>query len=92
MNQPDAVIVDAVRTASGRGKPGGSLHGVHPVDLLATTIRALLDRTGIDPALVDDWATAVAAGLPALTEGEAAAIGRLAAELDHRSSANRGAA
>src|SRR5262245_12916839 len=49
-----AVIVDVVRTASGRGKPGGALHGVHPVTLLATTIRALVDRTGIDPELVDD--------------------------------------
>jgi acetyl-CoA acyltransferase len=49
-----AVIVDVVRTASGRGKPGGALHGVHPVTLLATTIRALVERTGIDPELVDD--------------------------------------
>jgi len=49
-----AVIVDVVRTASGRGKPGGALHGVHPVTLLATTIRALVDRTGIDPELVED--------------------------------------
>ena len=49
-----AVIVDIVRTASGRGKPGGALSGVHPADLLATTIRALLDRTGIDPELVED--------------------------------------
>jgi acetyl-CoA acyltransferase len=49
-----AVIVDIVRTASGRGKPGGALHGVHPTDLLATTIRALIERTGIDPAQVDD--------------------------------------
>jgi acetyl-CoA acyltransferase len=53
-DRPQAVIVDAVRTATGRGKPGGALHGVHPVDLLATTIRALVDRTGIDPVLVDD--------------------------------------
>src|SRR5689334_5983123 len=49
-----AVIVDVVRTASGRGKPGGALYGVHPVDLLAGTIRALVDRNGLDPALVDD--------------------------------------
>jgi acetyl-CoA acyltransferase len=49
-----AVIVDVVRTATGRGKPGGALHGVHPVSLLATTIRALVERTGIDPAVVDD--------------------------------------
>ena len=31
----DAVIVDAVRTPVGKGKPGGALHDVHPVDLLA---------------------------------------------------------
>jgi acetyl-CoA acyltransferase len=49
-----AVIVDIVRTASGRGKPGGALSGTHPVDLLATTLRALVERSGIDPALVDD--------------------------------------
>jgi acetyl-CoA acyltransferase len=49
-----AVIVDVVRTASGRGKPGGALHGVHPVTLLATTIRALVERNGLDPVLVDD--------------------------------------
>ncbi|ALG11655.1 thiolase family protein [Kibdelosporangium phytohabitans] len=50
----DAVIVDAVRTPIGKGKAGGALAGVHPVDLHAHAIRALLDRTGIDPALVDD--------------------------------------
>lgn len=49
-----AVIVDLVRTASGKGKPGGALSGVHPVNLLADTLSALLERTGIDPATVDD--------------------------------------
>ncbi|MFR9805118.1 acetyl-CoA C-acyltransferase [Pseudonocardia sp. RS010] len=49
-----AVIVDLVRTASGRGKPGGALSGVHPVTLLADTLSALLERTGIDPATIDD--------------------------------------
>lgn len=48
------VIVDAVRTASGRGRTGGGLAEVHPVDLLAQTLRALIERTGIDPATVDD--------------------------------------
>lgn len=51
---PEAVIVDVVRTASGRGKPGGALSGIHPVDLLATALEALVARTGIDPALIDD--------------------------------------
>ncbi|ONI92563.1 acetyl-CoA acetyltransferase [Saccharothrix sp. ALI-22-I] len=50
----DAVIVDAVRTPIGKGKPGGALSGVHPVDLHAHAIRSLVERTGIDPSLVDD--------------------------------------
>jgi acetyl-CoA acyltransferase len=50
----DAVIVDAVRTPIGKGKPGGALHDTHPVELLAHTIRALVDRTGVDPATIDD--------------------------------------
>jgi acetyl-CoA acyltransferase len=50
----DAVIVDAVRTPIGKGKPGGTLHETHPVELMAHTLRALVDRTGVDPALVDD--------------------------------------
>jgi acetyl-CoA acyltransferase len=50
----DAVIVEAVRTPVGKGKPGGTLHGVHPVDLEAAVIAALVERTGIDPHLIDD--------------------------------------
>ncbi|WP_328857269.1 thiolase family protein [Williamsia herbipolensis] len=53
----DAVIVGAVRTPIGKGKATGALHGVHPVDLLAHSLRALVERTGIDPALVDDVIT-----------------------------------
>jgi acetyl-CoA acyltransferase len=49
-----AVIVDAVRTVSGRGKPGGLLSGFHPVDLLAQTLQALVARSDLDPALIDD--------------------------------------
>src|SRR5688572_30699834 len=48
----DAVIVDAVRTAVGRH--GGALARVRPDDLAATVLRALVARTGIDPADVDD--------------------------------------
>ena len=51
---PEAVIVDVVRTASGRGKPGGALASVHPVDLLATVLRTIAERTGLDPATIDD--------------------------------------
>ncbi|MBZ4488240.1 thiolase family protein [Microbacterium sp. cx-55] len=49
-----AVIVDVVRTPSGRGKPGGALSGVHPVDLAAGVLRAIVERNGLDPVLVDD--------------------------------------
>ena len=49
-----AVIVGAVRTASGKGKPGGVLSSVHPVDLLAETLSALLDQTGIPADRVED--------------------------------------
>jgi acetyl-CoA acyltransferase len=50
----EAVIVDIVRTASGKGKPGGALSFTHPVDLLAEVLEALVERNGLDPALVDD--------------------------------------
>ncbi|MGW1623991.1 thiolase family protein [Streptomyces sp. NPDC002172] len=50
----DAVIVEAVRTPVGKGKPNGSLAHVHPVELLAHTLRTLVERSGVDPALVDD--------------------------------------
>ncbi len=48
----DAVIVDAIRTPG--GKRNGKLSGWHPVDLAAETLRALADRNGLDPALVED--------------------------------------
>ncbi|MFE3797460.1 thiolase family protein [Nocardia tengchongensis] len=49
-----AVIVDAIRTPSGKGKAGGGLSEVHPATLLAGVLGNLIERTGIDPALVDD--------------------------------------
>ena len=48
----DAYIVGAVRTPVGTRK--GKLAGVHPADLGAHVLRALVSRTGIDPAAVDD--------------------------------------
>lgn len=50
----EAVVVDAVRTPIGKGKPGGSLSPLHPVDLHAHALRALVDRTGVDAARIDD--------------------------------------
>ncbi|MFE3100003.1 thiolase family protein [Nocardia tengchongensis] len=50
----DAVIVEAVRTPIGKGKATGALHGVHPADLLAHSLREVVRRSEIDPALIDD--------------------------------------
>jgi acetyl-CoA acyltransferase len=67
-----AVIVDVVRTASGKGKPGGALSGTHPVELLAGLLKALQARTGIDPGLIDD----VIAGCVAQVGEQSLSIGR----------------
>jgi len=50
-----AYIVEAVRTAGGRR--GGRLAGVHPVDLLAASLDAIVERSGIDPNAIDDVVT-----------------------------------
>ena len=49
---PEAYIVDAVRTPV--GKRGGGLSTVHPADLGAHSLKALVERSGIDPAAVED--------------------------------------
>ena len=48
----NAVIVDAIRTPLGRRN--GKLKDWHPVDLMAETMNALVERTGIDPGIIDD--------------------------------------
>jgi acetyl-CoA acyltransferase len=48
----DAVIVEAVRTPV--GKRNGGLSGIHSADLSALVLQAIVERTGIDPGLVDD--------------------------------------
>ncbi|MFL0285435.1 thiolase family protein [Mycobacterium sp. SMC-21] len=50
----DAVIVAAVRTPVGKGKANGALHDVLPADLLTHSLRSVVERTGVDPVLVDD--------------------------------------
>ncbi len=50
----DAVIVEAVRTPIGKGKANGALHGINAVDLLAHSLTAVVERSGIDAALIDD--------------------------------------
>lgn len=48
----EAYLVEALRTPV--GKRAGSLSGIHPADLSAHILRAIVDRTGLDPASVDD--------------------------------------
>ena len=69
-----AVIVDILRTPFGKGREGGALSHLHPVDLYARTLQALLARTGIDPALVEDVIT----GCVIQVGEQAANIGRQA--------------
>jgi acetyl-CoA acyltransferase len=68
----DAVIVEAVRTPVGRGKPTGALAGIHPADLSAQVLNALVDRVGVDPATVDD----VIWGCVSQVGAQAGSIGR----------------
>jgi acetyl-CoA acyltransferase len=71
----DAVIVEAVRTPVGRRN--GSYKEVHPVDLSAHILESLAQRSGIDPALVDDviWGTVGQVGEQALNVGRNAVLG-----------------
>ena len=48
----EAYIVEAVRTPVGKKK--GGLAGVHPADLGGIALKALIDRSGVDPAAVED--------------------------------------
>jgi acetyl-CoA acetyltransferase family protein len=52
-----AVIVDVVRSPFGRGRAGGVLSSLHPVDLYAQVLQALVARARIDPALIEDVIT-----------------------------------
>jgi len=70
---PNAVIVDAVRTPVGRRN--GKLSGWHAVDLAAAPLKALVQRTGLDPALVED----VVMGCTMTVGEQAMNIGRNAA-------------
>ena len=74
MSTRDAVIVAAVRTPVGRRN--GSLAAVHAVDLSAHVLNALVERTGIDPALVDDvvWGCVQQVGQQAANIGRGAVL------------------
>jgi acetyl-CoA acyltransferase len=73
---PDAYLVDLVRTPSGRGKPGGALSGVHPVELLAEVLRGLVERNDLDPAVLEDVITGCVgqAGEQAVNIGRSAVL------------------
>ena len=71
----EAFIYDSVRTPRGKGKKDGSLHGVTPLELAATPLRALRDRNGLDTALIDD----VVLGCVTPIGEQGACIARLAA-------------
>ncbi len=70
-----AVIIDAVRTAG--GKRNGALSGWHPADLAAETLKAIVERNGLDPAQVDDviMGCVMQAGAQALNVGRNAVLG-----------------
>lgn len=51
---PEAWIIEGLRSPRGKGKANGSLHNIHPQELLAQVLNALAERTGIDTKDVDD--------------------------------------
>ncbi|KUI06697.1 acetyl-CoA acetyltransferase [Mycolicibacterium acapulense] len=70
----EAVIVEAVRSPV--GKRNGGLSGVHPAELSAQVLNGLVERAGVDPALVDDviWGCVMQAGEQALDIGRTALL------------------
>lgn len=82
----EALIIDAVRTPRGIGKPGkGALAALHPQHLAATVISALVERNGIQSADIDDviWSTSTQKGTQA---GDLGRMAALDAGLDVRAS------
>ncbi|KUH86335.1 MULTISPECIES: thiolase family protein [unclassified Mycobacterium] len=70
----EAVIVEAVRSPV--GKRNGGLSGVHPAELSAQVLNGLVERAGVDPALVEDviWGCVMQAGEQALDIGRTALL------------------
>ncbi|GAB3078039.1 acetyl-CoA C-acyltransferase [Nocardioides zeae] len=73
----EAYLIDVVRLASGKGKPGGALSGTHPAVLLSHVLKALTERTGVDPARVEDVITGCVqqVGEQAMNIGRTALLG-----------------
>lgn len=73
----EALIIDAVRTPRGVGKPGkGALSHLHPQHLAATVLKAIAERNGLDTATVDDviWSTSTQKGKQGGDLGRMAAL------------------
>src|SRR6266404_4659475 len=60
---PEALIFDAVRTPRGKGKKDGALHHLSPLHLMATTLRALETRNGLDTSEIEDVILGCAEGV-----------------------------
>jgi acetyl-CoA C-acetyltransferase len=63
MSEREAWIIDGVRTPRGKGKPNGALHHIHPQDLLAQCLNALVQRTGVPTTEIEDVIAGNAAGV-----------------------------
>src|SRR5699024_3326675 len=72
INMCDDVIVDIIRTAT--GKRIGAFSDTHPVDIITPVLKALVERSDLDPALVEDVVT----GCVSMTDEQGGNIGRLA--------------
>ena len=70
----EAVIVEAVRSPV--GKRNGGLSGVHPAELSAQVLQALAERSGVDPAVIDDviWGCVSQAGDQSMDIARTAAL------------------
>ena len=64
----EAYIYDAIRTPRGKGKPGGSLYEVKPIDLVANLLEALKERNNLDTSRVED--VIIATGEPVNEQGQ----------------------
>ncbi|TGK15633.1 acetyl-CoA C-acetyltransferase [Leptospira fluminis] len=71
---PNAYVIDAVRTPRGKGKKRGSLASVHPQELSASTLKAIQERNGLKPEIVEE----VVLGCVSQVEDQAACIARYA--------------
>src|SRR6516165_9303734 len=71
---PEAVIVEAVRSPV--GKRNGGLSGVHSAELSAQVLNGLVERAGVDPAIVEDviWGCVTQAGEQAIDIGRTAVL------------------